>query len=99
MGTPTHFLVTPDLRQKGACNQGKEAFRAESMQSGATCPLCCYWRWLGLRGYTPYKAQSTLCVSLLNSKTKKKAPVIGFSVPFCVEHSKGFVSALCDQSK
>lgn len=38
MGTPTHFLNTPDLRQKGACNQGKEAFRAESMQSGATPP-------------------------------------------------------------
>ena len=70
------------------------------MQSGATPPLGYYWRSLGLRGYTPYKAQSTLCVSLLNSKTKKKkAPVIGFSVPFCVEHSKGFVSALCDQTK
>ena len=38
MGTPTHFLNTPDPRQKGACNQGKEAFRAESMQSGATPP-------------------------------------------------------------
>ena len=23
-----------DLRRKGACNQGKEAFRAKSMQSG-----------------------------------------------------------------
>jgi len=30
---------------------------------------------------------------------KKKAPAIGFSVPFCVKHLKGFVSALCDQSK
>ena len=68
------------------------------MQSGQLRPLGYYWRSLGLRGYTPYKAQSTLCVSLLNSKTKK-SPVIGFSVPFCVEHSKGFVSALCDQSK
>ena len=26
------------LGAKGACNQGKEAFRAESMQSGATPP-------------------------------------------------------------
>ena len=30
---------------------------------------------------------------------KKKAHVIGFLVPFYVKHSKGFVSALCDQSK
>ena len=29
---------TPDLGRKGACNQGKEAFRAEFMQSGATPP-------------------------------------------------------------
>ena len=33
---------------------------------------------LGLRGRTPYKAQSTLCVSLLNSKTKKKPQKINF---------------------
>ena len=32
-------------------------------------------------------------------KQTKKAPVIGFLVPFYVKHSKGFVSALCDQSK
>ena len=34
------------------------------------------------------KAQSTLCVSLLNSKTKKKAPVIGFFHTFLCQTLK-----------
>ena len=37
--------------------------------------------------------------AFLKKQAKKKAPVIGFLVPFYVKHSKGFVSALCDQSK
>ena len=37
--------------------------------------------------------------AFLKKQAKKKAPVIGFLVPFCVKHLKGFVSALCDQSK
>ena len=32
------------MKHKGACNQGKEAFRAKSMQSGQLRPLCDYWR-------------------------------------------------------
>ena len=76
------------LGAKGACNQGKEVFRAESMQSGATPPLGYYWReFSGMHAYAFLKKQA------------KKAPVIGFLVPFYVKHSKGFVSALCDQSK
>ena len=37
--------------------------------------------------------------TFLKKQTKKKAHVIGFLVPFYVKHSKGFVSALCDQKK
>ena len=88
--------VFTDLRQKGACNQGKETFRAKFMQSGATPPPRLLLEIVGVKGLYPYKAQSTLCVSLLNSKTKKKAPVIGFLVPFYVKHSKGFISRLVE---
>ena len=38
VATHSGWLKTPDLRRKGACNQGKETFRAKSMQSGATPP-------------------------------------------------------------
>ena len=27
MGTPTHFLVNPDIKHKGACNQREEGFK------------------------------------------------------------------------
>ena len=32
--------------------------------------------------------------AFLKKQAKKKAPAIGFLVPFCVQHSKGFMSAL-----
>ena len=64
------------------------------MQSGATCPSVTT-EILGLRGYTPYKTQSTLLYPCLTHKTKK-APVIGFLVPFYVKHSKGFISRLVE---
>ena len=88
MGTPTHFLKTPDLKQKGAGNQGKRLLEQKSMQSGATPPLGYYWREF-----------SECTLPRFSRNRQKKSPVIGFSVPFCVKHSKGFVSALCDQSK
>ena len=66
------------------------------MQSGATPPPRLLLEIVGVKGLYPYKAQSTLCVSLLNSKTKKKPPVIGFLVPFYVKHSKGFISRLVE---
>jgi len=33
-----HSLIFTDLKQRGACNQGKEVFGAKYMQSGATPP-------------------------------------------------------------
>ena len=88
--------VFTDLRQKEACNQGKETFRAKSMQSGATPPPRLLLEIVGVKGLYPLtRHKSTLCVSLLNSKTKK-APVIGFLVPFYVKHSKGFISRLVE---
>ena len=67
------------------------------MQSGATPPPRLLLEIVGVKGYIPLtRPKSTLCVSLLNSKTKKKAPVIGFLVPFYVKHSKGFISRLVE---
>ena len=84
-----------DLRRKGACNQGKEAFREKSMQSGQLRPSvttgearqteslhkCASRTFSGMHAYTFLKKQT------------KKAHVIGFLVPFYVKHSKGFLSA------
>ena len=69
------------------------------MQSGQLRPLC------DLEKHDKLK----VCISAprelfrnarlrVSQETGKKAPVIGFLVPFYVKHSK-FVSALCDQSK
>ena len=69
--------VFTDLRQKEACNQGKETLEQNPCSRGNSAPSVTT-EIVGVKGLYPYKAQSTLCVSLLNSKTKKKAPVIGF---------------------
>ena len=74
--------------QMGACNQGKRLFRAKSMQSGATRP-----------SVTTGENFQNARLRISQETGKKKAPAIGFLVPFYVKHSKGFVSALCDQSK
>ena len=80
--------IAPDLMQMGACNQEKKTFKAKSMQSGATPPpRLLLERIFRMHAYAFLKKQA------------KKSPAIGFLVPFYVKHSKGFVSALCDQSK
>ena len=56
-------LILTDQRQKGACNQGKEAFRAKFMQSGATPPPRLLLEIVGVKGL--YLLQGTkypLCI-------------------------------------
>ena len=109
---PFGMAKTCGSKAKGACNQGKKDIWEQIPRSrGNSAPSVTTGENQGLRGETPYKAQSPLCVSLLNflflvcSVTatlaphhivtdKKKAPVIGFLVPFCVKHSKGFFVSL-----
>ena len=89
--------VFTDLRQKEACNQGKETFRAKSMQSGATPPPRLLLEIVGVKGLYPLQGHKVPFVyPCLTQKTKKKSPVIGFLVPFYVKHSKGFISRLVE---
>ena len=88
--------VFTDLRQKEACNQGKETFRAKSMQSGGNSAPRLLLEIVGVRGYTPYKALKVPFVYPCLTQRQKKAPVIGFLVPFYVKHSKGFISRLVE---
>ena len=76
----------------------KRLLEQKSMQSGATPPPRLLLEIVGVKGVIPLQdTKYPLCVSLLNSKTKKKkAPVIGFLVPFYVKHSKGFISRLVE---
>ena len=73
--------IAPDLMQMGACNQGKKTFRAKSMQSGQLRPSV-------TTGENFQNARLRV-----SQETGKKAPAIGFLVPFYVKHSKGFLSA------
>ena len=65
------------------------------MQSGATPPPRLLLEIVGVKGYTPYKPKSTLCVSLLNSKTKKSPRNRLFSTFLC-QTLKGFISRLVE---
>ena len=67
----------------GACNQGKKTFRAKSMQSGATPP-----------SVTTGENFQNARLRVSQETGKKKAPAIGFLVPFYVKHSKGFFVSL-----
>ena len=93
-----HSLIFTDLRQRGAGNQGKRLLEQNTCSRGQLRPSvkhslspmvkCAFLTFSGMHAY-----------AFLKKQAKKKAPAIGFSVPFCVKHLKGFVSALCDQSK
>ena len=69
VATHSGWLKTPLAHPMGACNQGKEAFRAKSMQSGQLRPLCEYWRSLGLRGLYPLQVELYL-IDKINSASK-----------------------------
>ena len=67
VATHSGWLKSTDLRQKGACNQGKKDIWEQIPRSrGQLRPSVTTGENQGLRGETPYKAQSTLCVCLLN---------------------------------
>ena len=77
--------IAPDLMQMGACNQRKRLLEQKSMQSGATPPpRLLLERIFRMHAYAFLKKQAK----------KKKAPAIGFLVPFYVKHSKGFFVSL-----
>ena len=110
VATHSGWLKTPDLGQKGACNQGKEDFKQLTSTAGCTphprllermfssgsnyrfrrkwvsAPFGVKGSPLGLRGRTPYKAHSTLCVSLLKAAvrcgTVRGQPLALCSAPF-----------------
>ena len=42
MGTPTHFLVNPDIKHKGACNQREEVLNIRYALSLRRHSLCSY---------------------------------------------------------
>ena len=72
VATHSGWLKSTDLRQKGACNQGKRHLRANSTQSGATPPSVTTGENQGLRGETSTRhkvpfvyACSIFCVLLL----------------------------------
>ena len=79
------------LLEQNPCSRGNSAPSVTTGEARQTESLhkCASRTFSGMHAYTFLKKQTK----------KKKAHVIGFLVPFYVKHSKGFVSALCDQSK
>ena len=89
--------VFTDLRQKEACNQEKRLLEQNPCSQGATPPPRLLLEIVGVKGLYPYKAYKVPFVyPCLTQRQKKKAPVIGFLVPFYVKHSKGFISRLVE---
>ena len=90
--------VFTDLRQKEACNQGKETFRAKFHAVGGNSAPSVTTEIVGVKGLYPLTRHKVPFVypCLTQRQKKKKPPVIGFLVPFYVKHSKGFISRLVE---
>ena len=75
--------IAPDLMQMGACNQGKRLLEQNSCSRGQLRP-----------SVTTGENFQNARLRVSQETGKKKAPAIGFLVPFYVKHSKGFFVSL-----
>ena len=74
--------IAPDLMQMGACNQEKRLLEQNPCSRGNSAP-----------SVTTGENFQNARLRVSQETGKKKAPAIGFLVPFYVKHSKGFLSA------
>ena len=88
--------VFTDLRQKEACNQGKETFRAKSMQSGATPPPRLLLEIVGVKGLYPLQDLKVPFVYPSLTQRQKKSPRNRLFSTFLCQTLKGFISRLVE---